>query len=795
MAKVFQRNTWVCGMVWAALLAAACLASGVVLLAADLPAGDGAPHAPSAPVMITVAGSSITIPHLDAAPKLEDFLDMRSVQGAGGAMLEVAAMLQREPSDGSPPTQETRTYLGYDSSNLYVVFVCLDTNHGGIRSHLTRREDMFDDDLVEIMLDTFNDKRRAYGFLSNALGVQGEGIWTEGRNVNANSGDTPNWDFSWDTLWYSRGRLTPQGYVVWMAIPFKSLRFPREAEQTWGVILERTIRRNSEKDFWPAISSRQQGRLGMEGQAKGMQELAPGRNFQFIPYGIASGFRALDTLDAANPRFTQKTFKGKLGLDSKMVVKDALVLDATVNPDFSQIESDEPQITVNQRFEVFFPEKRPFFQENSTFFETPVPLLFTRRIADPEFGLRLSGKTGPYGIGLLAADDRSPGEIVAPSDRDYGQRAQFVVGRLSRDILNQSSVGVMVSDREFRGSYNRVGSVDGRFRLSPTWDLRAQAASSLNLEEDGTYSAGPTYQAVLNRSGRQLNTTFTYNDVSPGFVAKSGYIPRVDMRQLIGAVNYDFRPEGKHLIAWGPAVRMSRTLDHSGTVLDDDDSLGMRFSLTSQTFINIFPVDVHNERLRPVDYPALSRNVEFPLRHGRLSFGSSPLKQLSFFGDYRRGEDINFDPPEGQAPFLGRDDVADLAVTVRPSSRVQVDTLYLLERLRDSRTAASIFTNHVIRNKVNVQFTRELSLRLINQYNTILSNPSLTSLAPAKSFNTDFLFTYLLHPGTAVYVGYNSDLANIDRRLLPYNDDLLRGPRFLNDSRQFFVKVSYLFRY
>ena len=773
------------------------LASALVCSAhaAGLPPSDGGPHPAAAPVMITIAGSPLTIPRLAVAPKLEDFLDMQPSPAVRGSMVEVGAMVQREPSDGAAPTQKTEVYLGYDKANLYVVFVCFEQDISQIRSHLTRREDAFDDDLVEIMLDTFNDQRRAYGFLSNAAGIQADGIWTEGRNVDANAGDTPNWDFSFDTLWYSRGKINSRGYVVWMAIPFKSLRFPRQPQQTWGVVLERTHRRNNEKDFWPAVSSRQQGRLGMEGKMSGVENLSPGHNLQFIPYVLASGYRALDTLDANNPHFTQKTFRGKPGLDSKVVVKDALVLDATVNPDFSQIESDQPQITVNQRFEVLFPELRPFFQENTTYFETPIPLLFTRRIADPEFGLRLSGKTGPYGIGILAADDRSPGEIVAPGDPDFRQRAQFVAARVSRDILNQSSIGLMFLDREFRNFYNRVGSVDSRFRLSRTWDLRAQAVTSVNREEDGSYSAGPSYEAILNRSGRQLNTTFTYDDVSPGFMAKSGYIPRVDLRNLIGEVNYQFRPEGKRLIAWGPAVRMSRVWDHRGNVLDDDDSLGLRLTFTRQSFVNLYPVDFHNERLRPVDYPVLTHNVEFPLRGGRLEVGSAPLKQLSFSAYYRRGAAINFDPISGTAPFLGWSDQGTFTITVRPGNRLQVDTLYLLERLRDDRTHASIFTNHIIRNKLNYQFTREFSLRLITQYNAVLSNANFSSLAPAKSFNADFLFTYLLHPGTAVYVGYNSDLANIDRRLLPYNGDLLRTNGFLNDSRQFFVKISYLLRY
>src|SRR5947207_11266602 len=149
-----------------------------------------------------------------------------------------------------------------------------------------------------------------------------------------------------------------------------------------------------------------------------MESISPGRNMQFIPYGVLRSFRALDTRDPAVPRFDHRDAEFHGGIDSKFVLHDNLVLDVTANPDFSQVESDEPQITVNQRFEVFFPERRPFFLENSDYFKTPIDLFFTRRIGDPQFGARLTGKVGPYSLGILATDDRGPAiesRIMIPS--------------------------------------------------------------------------------------------------------------------------------------------------------------------------------------------------------------------------------------------------------------------------------------------------------------------------------------------------------------------------------------------
>ena len=764
---------------------------------------------------ISTPAKQLVIPRVAVAPALEDFLAMQPNEKFRGRMAEAHGFVQREPSDGAPATQRTHIYLAYDSANLYAVFVCFDSEPGKIRAHLTRREQFLpDDDNVEVMLDTFHDGRRAYAFVTNPYGIQADSLWTEGRNAGdtSNTGDFGNFDSSFDTLWYSRGQLTSQGYVVWIAIPFKSLRFPLEPDQTWGIILNRGIPRSDENDFWPRVSSRIRGRLNQEATLKGLEGISPGRNMQFIPYGLGRSFRFLDLRDPNAPRFSERTFQGRFGLDSKFVLKDRLVLDLTVNPDFSEIESDQPQITANQRFEVFFPEKRPFFQENANFFETPKGILFTRRIIDPEFGARLTGKLGPYALGFLATDDRGPGEAVAPGDPLFGRRAYFFLGRVSRDIGNQSSLGLIYADREFAhvsacnepaalqpilcSTFNRVGGVDGRFKLNSNWELQAQTLVSSSANEDGTYSAGPGTRAILNRTGRQFNYILNYVDNSPGFRAETGFIPRVDVRDLNQQATYLFRPEGEHLISWGPTLFTEQVWDHTGLLLDDHYALTFQWNFKRQTFINVDPFELHNERLRPRDFNGLTSNVEFPKRSGGIAFGTQILKQLNISGLWYRGKQIDFVPPTGQLPTLGDFDQAQLQVTLRPTTGLQVDNTYLLERLRNSQTGRSDFTNHIIRSKWNWQFTRSLSVRFIGQYNAVLTTPSASSLTPAKNFNADFLITYLVHPGTAVYVGYNSDLSNIDRRLIPLNNDLLRTPDgFMNNNRQFFVKASYLFRF
>src|SRR5690348_353180 len=256
----------------------------------------------------------LVIPPLSSAPTLEDFLNMQPGSAAAQQMTKVSGFVQRNPYDGKPGSQPTDTYLGYDQKNLYVVFVCFD-DPARVRARRARREDIFDDDNVEIMIDSFHDQRRAYAFQTNPLGVQWDAIWTEDNGF----------DSSFDTLWYSRGRLTDKGFVVWMAIPFRSLRFSAESLQEWGIILYRGIIRNNEDDFWPAMSSRAAGRLDRAADATGLEKISPGRNMQFIPYGLFNSFRTLNNTDPANPHWDNRMAGGKIGLDSKFILNDSLV--------------------------------------------------------------------------------------------------------------------------------------------------------------------------------------------------------------------------------------------------------------------------------------------------------------------------------------------------------------------------------------------------------------------------------------------------------------------------------------
>jgi hypothetical protein len=745
--------------------------------------------------------ATLHIPRLEQRPTIADFLDMQPSAMFAGKMLRVDGFLQRDPKDGAPISQKTEVYLGYTDKNLYVVCVCFDSEPGKIRARLVRRELINDDDQFGFVLDTFHDRNHGLFFYVNPLGVQQDGLWVE-------NGQEP--DYSYDMVWNSEAKLTGRGYVAWFEIPFKSLRFSPAEMQTWGVFFERDIKRNSEYSFYPHITSNAQGFLTQGTDMDGLEKVTGGRNMQFIPYVVGRGFRQLDDRDPFNPYWGGKHLELRPGLDSKIVLKDSFVLDTTINPDFSQVESDQPQITVNQRFEVFFPEKRPFFLENSSYFSTPVNLVFTRRIGDPEFGTRLTGKSGPWSLGMLLADDRSPGLSVTPYDPLAGHRAYFGVLRVNHDIGKESSIGLIYTDRELHtvpgeaqctddpcivGS-NRVGGFDAKIKPSSKWLITIQALNSHTRFNDGTHKGGPTYDWYVERSSTKTEYNVMYQDTAAGFETDTGFFRRPDVRRLSQFAMYRFRREGGKALQWhGPSMFTINNWDHSGTRLEWFTNVNWRFQLSGSSDFGAY-FNAGHERLRPVDFDTLTSNQDYAHYHRGFWFDYGYFKPVVLSAEVNWGTDTNYDTAVGP-PVLGKSGFAQMSATIRPVQGLTVENTYLLTRLRDVRTNLNMFNDHIIRSKWNYQFTRALSLRVIGQYNTLIANPALTSLQPAKNLNADVLLTYFVHPGTAVYLGYNSNLQNLANPVgVDQNGNLLRTPdHFINDGRQIFVKISYLFQY
>ena len=764
-----------------------------------------APHPPPHSATIPFA----QIPRVSKAPALADFLENRPRE----AELAVDDFRQYIPGDGEAATEKTTAYLSYDAKNLYVVFVCHDS--GQVRAHLSKREDVDQDDGVGIYLDTFRDRHRAYVFYSNPLGIQSDSIYTEGQTN----------DFSFDTVWNTEGRLTADGYIVWFAIPFKSLRFSHAPQQTWGVALYRVVLRKSEYDYWPYITQRVEGLTQQFQPVSGLENVSPGRNMQFIPYGLLAGDHYLNQpvfTSAGPPPAFQNTFEHRAGLDAKFVAKDSLTFDVTLNPDFSQVESDDPQVTVNQRFAVLFPEKRPFFIENSGFFQTPQTLFFSRQIQDPQFGARMSGKAGDWLLGALLIDDREPGQGY--SSGPYDTRALDGVVRVAREFGKQSYIGAFASSRDFADTSNRIVSLDARLKLSANWVTDFQASHSWTRQDIhlpqlcqqfeapppsvvAASQQGNSLYADVSYTGRNFYFLSEYNDFSPGFCAELGFIPRVDIRQSYSLASYLFRPKNFHpIIDYGPVASETIDWDHNGVLQDWTAALGLQLDLTRNSTFTVSRGEGYE----------LFANIPFRKHSTSLYATSAIYKWLTLTARFTTGTGENYYPGPGLDPFLGNVKRVNLGFTVRPSARFRVDETAIYYRLgtRDASTPSgftpgqAVFNNYLLRTKVNYQFSKELSLRVILDYDATLANDQLLNLQtnlggyaggplmPSKQFTTDLLFTYLVHPGTALYVGYNNGLSNLDldRSVAP-PAVVYQGNPTNRTSQLFFVKLSYLFRF
>lgn len=717
----------------------------------------------------------LAIPRVERAPALDDFLNDRPRE----AEAVVEAFTQREPGDGVAASQETFAYLSYDAEHFYVVFVCRDREPDKVRARLAPREGIAADDQVGVLLDTFHDRRRAYMLSANPLGIQTDALLTEGQ---------PD-DFSYDAVWRSAGRLTTDGYVVWMAIPFKSLRMPPVDVQQWGIALLRHVPRNSEQSFWPAITKRVEGLAQQFATLDGLSAISRGRNVQLVPYGAlaAASFRG------EGGRFTRDT-DVRPGLDAKLVLKDAITLDVTVNPDFSQVESDQPQVTTNQRFEVFFPEKRPFFIENAGLFlygaipatrNVPETLFFSRRIADPGLGARVTGKLGHWTLGGLAINDRAARRPGAPVGTE--QNAHVGLLRIQREFGRQSSLGVLGSLRTLTGRVNRVGAIDTRFKLGGNWVLTALLAASRTTETNGSLLSGTAVNVNVNRTSRHILYSAFYSDRSPSFRTDLGFVPRTDIRQVEQYAEYRWRPTAGPVVAFGPNSYFRLNWDRQSNLQEWIVRYPFQVDLKGRTSVFV----------RRVETGELFRGRRFRQHFHTININTEWLKWLAVTGSAEAGTSVNFFPPPGVEPSLASFFTASLALSARAHPQLRADMTYLHSQLRDRPQSAGaperptlIFRQDIARLAVNYQFTRRLSVRAIADYRSVLPNVSRVALVRDKQLVADLLVTYFVQPGTALYVGYTGGFDDLGSS----EDGQHSGFPTKVRARQLFVKASYQFR-
>src|SRR5262245_34211526 len=387
-----------------------------------------------------------------------------------------SGFVQEQPDEGQPSTERTEVRIVYTASTLYVGVVCYDREPGSIIVSDARRDAALDQtDSFQIIFDTYRDRLNGFVFGTNPAGIeydgqvtnegQGGGGLAGGQRQQAGSGS--GFNVNWDGAWEVRSRIAEIGWSAEFEIPFRTLRFPSGASQTWGVNFQRNIRRRNERSYWAPIS-RQYNlyRLSLAGTVSGIQTPAL-RSFRATPYVLGNAI-------ASGPRPTRTRYLRDAGGDFKYMLTPSLALDATVHTDFAQVEVDDQQVNLD-RFALFFPEKRPFFLENAGFFSVGNPgevdLFFSRRIGLGEDGqqipimggARVSGKAGKFNVGVL--------NMQTDDYEDRLASTNFSVARVSRDLPNRSSIGAIFTNRLGTGDlaadddYGRTYGVDGKLGL------------------------------------------------------------------------------------------------------------------------------------------------------------------------------------------------------------------------------------------------------------------------------------------------------------------------------------------
>lgn len=717
---------------------------------------------------------TIVAPRAASPPNVDGHLD----DAVWAEAARITEFVQRNPVEGAPATERTEVYVAYDSTNLYFAFYAHYSDPGLVRANRSDRDQFSQDDIISVYFDTFLDQQRAYVFTVNGYGVQGDsiagagggdggGFGGGGGGSGGGGGGIPRGDSSWDALFDAAGSLVSDGWTAEMAIPFKSLRYPARGDDEphrWGFQIARSIQSKNESVVWAPVTRAIAGFVRQMGTLEGLTNLSTSRNLELLPTFTALQIGSLDRTTGA---FVQDDVRPEGGVNVKYGVTSDLIANFTFNPDFSQIESDQPQIEVNQRFPLFYSELRPFFIEGQETFDTrgEINLVHTRTIIDPRYGGKLTGRMGRASVGVLVANDEAPGKVTDSADPAFDRSAQFVIGRFRYDWSPGSYVGALLTDREFLDSYSRGGAVDGRFRLGRTDELEFRVGQSWRRLDDGTERRGATYDLGLSHNGRNLDYTVRHFSVEPEFGTDTGFVRRVNTRRTRGQMGYRWWPEG-WIVNWGPDFTYERNYDFDGVL--DDEGGGLR---TEVQFARNIRVNVGTDR-----YMERYGGIEF-WKWNRQVFGQvGTSRRVSFGGGFNSGDQIRFI----ETPFLGRARGGRFFLNVVPFSRLRSNLNVNYSRLIDPRNGADVFSVKIFRSQTTYQFTERLLLRGIYQYNTLTT-----------AFDANVLLTYRVNAGTVFFVGYDDHYKQgnqLDAGLFP--TDALR-----QTNRAFFTKLSYLFRY
>jgi Domain of unknown function (DUF5916)/Carbohydrate family 9 binding domain-like len=687
------------------------------------------------------------------------------------------------PGDNVPAPVATECWMTYDTSNLYVACHAHDPEPSAIRAHFADRDDLnrtVQDDHIALLLDPFNDERRGFQFRVNALGVQMDAFLSTAEGFE---------DFAWDAIWGSAGRITDDGYVVEIAIPFRSIRFPEtNGTQTWGMFLERSYPRSSRHRMRSMPTDRNNTCLLCQAnKVTGFEGISPGSNVELYPTLTAGRSEARNPFPTGD---LEPVGNGDVlgvdvhpGLDVRWGITPNLSLNATANPDFSQVEADVAQLDVNTRFALYYPEKRPFFLEGADIFQTPIEAVFTRTIADPVGGLKLSGKAGANGLGFFTAYDRQA-NLLLPANQgsSSGALADSIlttVARYRRDLGRSSYVGALFAGREaFDAYHNRVTGIDAYWQLSRSNSIRIQALGSVTAYPDSFATARG--QPTGEFSGSGLSAQFThsslnwfanleYGDLSPEFRADAGFVPRVDQRRVeASGVRQFWGRRGAWFTNIHAGVSGDVTFDYGGTVTDRRGSVFAGYLGPSQLSLST-SLNQNLVRYAGTDHELLSLSSSAQIRPS----GGVAVGVATSVGD--------------QVDFANNRKAFRIAVS--PSAQVSIgrpitlSVSHAFQRL--SYQGMRIYTANLFQMQGFYHLNLRMFVRAIVQFQQVDYNPAAyAALAneQSRSLFTQLLFSYKLNPQTVAFLGYTDTRQGSD------TIDLTQ------QGRTFFMKLGYAIR-
>jgi hypothetical protein len=696
------------------------------------------------------------------------------------------------PGDNVSPRVRTVARLAYDERFFYIGLECQDPDPSQIRAPYVERDQVIGtDDNVAVFLDTRNDRRSAMEFRVNPRGIQTDAMFNDANG---------NEDFSPDFFYDTAAQIGPHGWTAEMRIPMSSLRYAHGKPQTWGII----VWRNYPREYRYAIYSSPQPRgsnclICFSRELTGLDDLPSSGHFVIAPY--VSAKEVGESRDPADPSasFFNQPIEPDGGGDIKWIPNPDTAVDATINPDFSQVESDVAQISVNQRFALFYPEKRPFFLEGVDLFDTPIQAVYTRTITSPAWGLRGTGKIDASTYSVLVAEDRGGGLVIVPgpqfslfAPQDY--HSFVAIGRL-RHNLGQSFGGLLLTDREISGGgYNRLLGPDFQWSLGSDDRITGQYLYSETLTPDRTdlfpdWTGQHLSGHGLNVEWRHTTSTLTaraaYLDFSDGFRADDGYVPQVGYREGILEVGRPIFPASGLFNFLQPRVGETYSEDRQGDLLFRRIYPGLDFqgrrNLAGFVGANIDTARV-GEALLQATYAVLQIQVDPGFR---------ALTRVRLEGNV--GQQIDYaNAREGRG--------LDLTLTLmsRPSDHLEL--LFILERswldeLAPDGTDGRLFTATVARLKATYVFNSRLFLRAIGQWVETERNPAMYVFpVPAKEgeWDASVLLAYKLNWQTVAYAGYGDN-----RALVPEGEIFPAAPtsyRLTPINRQFFLKLSYAFQ-